>query len=118
MITKEIINAIYKKYPRRAKSIDCLDMALLFDSVGILHNINVDLEAGKIIIGSVDEKSIFRSIPLAHIHAIIPFEEWTAIVLHSSIIFLNKLSPKVSIHLKQLNPSFSDRLRSIFSKEE
>ena len=118
MITKEVINTLYKKYPKRAKSVDCLDIALLFGAGGILHNLNVDIDQSKIIIGSVDEKSIFRTIPLSHIHAIVPFEEWTAIVLHSSIIFLNKLSPKVSVHLKPLNPSFTDRLRGIFSKAE
>ncbi len=117
MITKEVIQTLYKKYPHRAKSEDCLDIALLFDSVGTLHDINVDIETGKIIIGSLDEKSIFHSIPLAHIHAIVPFEEWTAIVLHSSIIFLNKLNTKVSIHLKPLTPSFTDRLKGIFGKE-
>ncbi len=117
MITKEVIQTLYKKYPKRAKSIDCLDIALLFDSVGVLHDINVDIESGRLIIGTVDERSIFRSIPLAHIHAIVPFEEWTAIVLHSSIIFLNKKSTKVSVHLKELNPSISDRIKGLFGKD-
>ena len=118
MITKEVIQALYKKYPRRAKSVDCLDIALLFDSVGTLHDINVDIEAGRIIIGSLDQRSIFRSIPLTHIHAIVPFEEWTAIVLHSSIIFLNKKNTKVSVHLKPMKPTLVDRLRNAFSKDE
>lgn len=117
MITKEVISALYKKYPRRAKSIDNLDVALLFDTVGTLHGIHVDLENGRLVIGSMDDKSIFRSIPLAHIHAIVPFEEWVAIVLHSSIIFLNKKSTKVSVHLKPITPSFGDKLRGLFSKE-
>ena len=117
MITKEVIQTLYKKYPKRAKSVDCLDIALLFDSVGTLHDINVDLDSGKIIIGSVDDKSIFRSIPLAHIHAIVPFEEWIAIVLHSSIVFLNRKSTKVSVHLKPLTPSFADKMKGLFSKD-
>lgn len=115
MITKEVINTIYKKYPNRAKSIDSLDIALLFDSVGLLHDINVDLDANRLIIGSIDQKSIFRSIPLTHIHAIIPFDEWVGIVLHSTIIFLNRSNTKVSIHLKPATQSFGDRLRSVFS---
>lgn len=117
MITKEVIQTLYKKYPKRAKSVDCLDIALLFDACGILHDINVDIDSGKVIIGSLDEKSIFRSIPLAHIHAIVPFEEWIAIVLHSSIVFLNKKSTKVSVHLKPLSPSISDRIKGLFGKE-
>lgn len=117
MITKEVINTLYKKYSKRPKSIDCLDFALLFDTVGMIHDINIDLESGRMVIGSIDEKSIFRSIPLAHIHAIVPFEEWTAIVLHSTIIFLNRHSNKVSIHLKPLKPSITDRVRGMFAKE-
>lgn len=117
MITKEVIATLYKKYPRRAKSIDSLDVALLFDSVGQLHDIHVDLEAGRLVIGSMDDKSIFKSIPLAHIHAIVPFEEWIAIVLHSTIIFLNRLNTKVSVHLKPLTPSFADKVKGLFSKE-
>lgn len=116
MITKEVIQTLYKKYPNRAKSVDCLDIALLFDTVGVLHDIKVDIEANKLIIGSIDEKSIFRSIPLSHIHAIVPFEEWTAVVLHSTIIFLNRKNTKVSIHLKPPTRSFSDKLKGLFGR--
>lgn len=117
MITKEVISTLYKKYPRRAKSIDSLDVALLFDSVGTLHDIRVDLESGRLVIGSLDDKSIFKTIPLTHIHAIVPFEEWVAIVLHSTIIFLNKMNTKVSVHLRPITPSFTDKVRGLFSKE-
>lgn len=118
MITKEVIQTLYKKYPNRAKSVDCLDIAMLFDTVGIMHYINVDIESNKLIIGSIDEKSIFRSIPLSHIHAIVPFEEWTAIVLHSTIIFLNRKSTKVSIHLKPPTRTVADRLKGLFGRED
>ncbi len=114
MITKEVIQTLYRKYPKRAKSIDCLDIALLFDTVGTMHDIYVDMDTEKITIGSLDEKSIFRSIPLAHIHAIVPFEEWVAIVLHSSVIFLNKLNTKVSIHLKPMKPTLGQRVKGLF----
>ena len=115
MITKEVISAIYKKYPKRAKSIDCLDFAFLFDAAGLMHDINIDMETNKLIIGSIDPKSIFHSIPLNHIHAFVPFDEWVAIVLHSSIIFLNRKSPKSSIHLKPIEAGLTDRLREMFS---
>lgn len=116
MITKEVIQAIYKQYPKRAKSVDDLDFGLLFDSVGVLHDINVDFNTNRLVIGSLDSRSIFRSIPLPHIHAFVPFEEWTAIVLNASIIFLSKTSTDVQIHLKPQEVSMSDRLKSIFSK--
>lgn len=115
MITKEVISAIYKKYPKRAKSIDCLDFALLFEAAGMMHDINIDMDNNKLVIGSIDPKSVFHSVPLSNIHAFVPFDEWVAVVLHSSIIFLNRKSPKSSIHLKPIEVGFTDRLRDMFS---
>lgn len=117
MITKEVIRTLYKQYPKRPKSFDCLDMALLFDSVGVMHDISVDIDTNELIIGAIDARSLFHRIPLAHIHAIVPFEEWTAIVLHSTIIFLNKKSTKVSVHLKPPTPTVTERIKGIFSKD-
>ena len=114
MITQQVINAIYKQYPKAAKSLDCLDMPLLFDSVGTRHNISVDMDDNmnaELIIGSVDEKSPFHRLPMHHIHAIIPFEDWVAIVMHSSIIFLNKQDNRVSIHIKPMSDGLFDRIR-------
>lgn len=116
MITKEVIKTLYKQYPRRPKSVDSLDMVLLFDTVGAVHDITVDIDTNELVIGSIDSKSLFHRIPLAHIHAFVPFEEWTAIVLHSSIIFLNRKNNKVSVHLKPPTPTISERLRGIIKK--
>lgn len=116
MITKEAIQEIYRKYPKRTKNVDDLDFGLLFDTVGSMHDINVDFTTNRLVIGSLDNRSIFRSIPLGHIHAFVPFEEWTAIVLNASIIFLNRKSPEVSIHLKPQEQSVADRLRGLFGK--
>lgn len=116
MITKEVIKTLYKQYSKRPKSVDCLDMVLLFDSVGIMHDISVEIESNELVIGSIDPKSLFHRIPLTHIHAFVPFEEWTAIVLHSSIIFLNRKNTQVSIHLKPPTPGIGDRLRGLMGK--
>ena len=113
MIRKQVINTLYKKYRKLPKSPDCLDFALLFDYVVEHHNITIDLENDCLIINSLEPTSIFHRIPLSRIHAIVPFEEWVAIVLHSSIVFLNRLSPKVAVDLRNVQPSFLDRLRGI-----
>ncbi len=118
MITKEVIKNIYKKYPRRAKSVDDLDMAMLFDSVGILHDISVEIDSARLVIGSMSNNSIFHSILLKHIHAFVPFEEWIAIVLPTSIIFLNRIDHKVSIHIKPHKEPFWERIKRLFSKEQ
>ena len=50
MITKQVINTLYKKYRKLPKSPDCLDFALLFDYVAEYHNITIDLEDDCLII--------------------------------------------------------------------
>jgi hypothetical protein len=91
-------------------------MQLLFDSTKGNHNVSVDLDNNQLLIGSIDSSSPFHSIPLNRIHAIVPFEEWTAIVLHSSIIFLNRKSPKVSVHIKPRKASLWQRILETFGK--
>ena len=117
MITKQVIETLYKKYRKLPKSPDCLDFALLFDDIATHHDISVDMDTDSLVIRSLGENSPFSRIPLSRIHAIVPFEEWIAIVLHSSIIFLNRTSPKVSVHIQPPRLSFIDRLKMPFTKE-
>mgnify|MGYP000293687405 CR=1 FL=1 len=118
MITKQVIQALYKKYRKLPESPDYLDMPLLFDYAAEHHNITIDMDGpvDSLIINSIDPSSPFHRIALERIHAIVPFEEWVAIVLHSSIIFLNRKSNKVSIHIRTYKPSMLDRMRGLFSK--
>lgn len=111
MITKKVIAELYKKYDKRPKSADCLDFALLFDSVADRHNIRIDFEHDLLIINTIDAYSPFHKIPLSRIHAIVPFEEWIAIVMHSSIVFLNKKDTQVQIHIKEPKMSVVDKLQ-------
>lgn len=116
MITKEVIAQIYKKYSKLPKSPDYLDMPLLFDYAAEHHNITIDMDGpvDALVINSIERHSPFHRIPLERIHAIVPFEEWVAIVLHSSIIFLNRKNSKVSINLRAPRQSIADRIRGIF----
>lgn len=112
MITKQVIDTLYKKYAKRPKSPDYLDFGLLFDSIAEFHNVSVDMDSDELVINSIEPNSPFHKLPLSKINAIVPFEEWVAIVLHSSIIFLNKKSSKVSVHLKPPKMSILDKIRS------
>lgn len=115
MITKQVIESIYKKYKRRPKSVDMLNVGLLFDPSLEAHNIFIDDK--KLVIGSLPADSPFREIPLDRIHAILEFERHVAIVLHSSIIFLRKDGDKVDIHVNLKGPSLLDKIRmSLTSK--
>lgn len=114
MITQQVIDTLYKQYKKAPKSQDCLNMPLLFDSAAENHNISVDFDDNmnaELIIGSIDPKSPFHRMPMSHIHAIVPFEDWVAIVLHSSIIFLNKKDSRVSIHIRPLKETLMDKIR-------
>lgn len=117
MITKEVIKNIYRKYPRRAAGADDLDIAMLFETVGDIHNINIDIDSDTITIGSIDPRSPLHALPLSHVHAFVSFEQWTAIVLANTIIFLNRREPKVTIHIKPTRPTLTDRLQSFFRRK-
>lgn len=109
MITADVINAIYKQYPKRPASFDLLDFATLFEKAGEHHDILVDPEAEELIIGSIAPESPFHVIPLKNIHAFVPFENWVAIAMHSSVIFLSSKDNKVSVHLRPEKTSFWTR---------
>lgn len=117
MISKQVIQALYKKYRKAPESPDCLDIPLLFDYAAEHHNISIDMEGAvdSLVINSVDQSSPFHRIALERIHAIVPFEEWVAIVLHSAIIFLNRRSSRVSIHIQMHKPSLMDKVRALLS---
>lgn len=116
MITKQVIEALYKKYRKLPPGPDCLDMPLLFDYAARHHNVAIDMEGpmDSLVINSISPDSPFHRIALERIHAIVPFEEWVAIVMHSSIIFLNRMSNKVSVHIRMEKESLMDRLRGVF----
>ncbi|MDE7427636.1 MAG: hypothetical protein K2M79_07550 [Muribaculaceae bacterium] len=115
MVNNKVIEEIYKRYDKRPKSTDCLDFGLLFEHVAEHHDIQVDMDSNELIIRSIDPSSPFHRLPLSGIHAIIPFEEWIAIVMHSSIIFLNRQNTNVSVHLKPHKPNFWERMTNAYA---
>ena len=111
MITRQVIDEIYKKYKKPPKNADSLDMALLFENTKEVHDVYYDFDDEELIIPTIDPMSPFHRIRVKHIHAIVPFEEWVAIVLHSSIIFLNKSNTQVSIHMKPPKQTLTERIK-------
>ncbi len=110
MITKQVIDEIYKKYNKRPDSPFDLNLSLLFEDVVDQHGIVLDEE--KLVIGSIPEGALFHSIALKHIHEIVEFENCVAVVLHSSIIFLNKHDSKTYVNIRAERPSLWDRVRN------
>lgn len=109
MITKKVIEAIYKKYNKRPASPYDLNIGLLFSAEMDPHQINID--GDNITIDSISPDSPFHSIPLANIHAIVEFDRHLAIVLPTAIVFLQKESPNVNIHLNLPKASLWDKIR-------
>ncbi|MBQ9076290.1 MAG: hypothetical protein IJY31_00385 [Muribaculaceae bacterium] len=101
MITKKVIDELYRKYSKRPSCTDDLDIGVLFDNVADDHGIEIDEKS--LVINSVDAGSLFHKIELERIHAIVKFEEAVAIVLRASILFLNIGNNGVNVHVK-VNP--------------
>lgn len=114
MITRENINEIYRKYNKAPESIDELNIATLFDETAIHHDIMIDPEENTMTIGSIEPASPFHTLPLDRVNAILGFEEWNAIVMPTSIIFLNRKNQKVVIDIKNIKQSLGDRIAGIF----
>ncbi|MDE6048678.1 MAG: hypothetical protein K2G09_03170 [Paramuribaculum sp.] len=110
MVTKKVIDSLYKLCKNRPDSPDELDIALLFDDVAEKHSLQ--LNEKYLTINSLPPDSPFHRIAFKCIHGIIEFEEDIAIVLHSSIIFLSKKDSKVHIHIKESKQSFMNKIFS------
>lgn len=113
MINKDVIDSIYKKYKSRPARVSDLDLHLLFEYAIEVHEIYVD--GNDLVIGSIDPASPFNTIGLDRVHAILEFENEIAIVMHSSIIFLNKRDSGVNVHIKSDKPGILAKLRERLS---
>lgn len=112
MINNQVIQELYKKFPKRPSSPDELDIDLLFMYLMDSHDFYID-DDGNLVIQSIAPTSPFHSIPLTHIHKIVEFDDKIALVLHSSIVFLDKNDPKVHIHIRTQKPSLWNKLRGL-----
>lgn len=108
MISEKNISDLYRKYSRRPKSADQLNFALLFESVHNEHAVAVD--GTKLVIKGLDASSPFHSIPIKCIHAIVNYDDSVAIVLHSSIVFINKADECVNVHINFKERSLLQRI--------
>lgn len=114
MITKQVINTLYKKYRRKPLTTDELDFSLLFDYA--IENHGIVIDDHKLIINSISPSSPFHAIDLDRIHAIVEFDNRIAIVLPSSIIFLNKSDKSAHVYVRVEPPSLWDKIRWWFKK--
>ena len=114
MITKKMIKEVYKKYHKKTKSIDCLNVSLLFGDEMQAHDIEIIDD--NIVINSLEPSSLFHKIALSRVHGIEEFDKSVAIVLHSSMIFLKKNAKDVAVHIKPQSISIWDRIKMLFDR--
>ena len=116
MITKKVIDTLYRKYRKRPEGVEQLDIGLLFEYASEHHSIEID-EEGNLLINSIDTASPFHKLSLSRIHGITQFEDVVAIVMHSSILFLSKHDDSVNVHIKFDEPSIWEKLKWKLSKK-
>lgn len=109
MITKKVIDSIYKSCAKPPENPDDLNIELLFEKIE--NPLAISVDEGWLILHTVPESSPFHKIALKRIHCIEEFDDEIAIVLHSSIIFLDKKEGKPYIHIKEERPSAITRLK-------
>lgn len=102
MITRNNIENLYKANAVAPADVMDLGVNKLFDEVALVHDLLVDPEEGELIIGSVDAKSPLHTLKLANINGIEVLNGWTAIIMHSSIVFLNRERPVVMVDVKDV----------------
>jgi len=115
MVTKKVIQTLYRQFRKPPKSPDELNLGLIFDYA--LENHGIFIDEDNLYIGSVEPSSPFATIELKRIHEIVEFEKVLAIVLPAAIVFLNKDDSEVNIHLRleDDNPSMWQRIRTAVS---
>lgn len=117
MITKEVINNIYKQCKSsRPKSPADLNLPLLFEYA--IENHGIFFDEDNLIIESVGQSSPFYTLELSRILDILEFERHIAIVLPNAILFLNKADNGVHVHLREPSISLLDRIKNSFSSPE
>lgn len=112
MVTKKVIQTLYRQFKKPPKSPDELNLGLIFDYALENHGIFIDEE--NIYVGSIEPSSPFATIKLKRIHEIVEFEKVIAIILPAAIVFLNKENSDVHIHLRleDDNPTVWERLKN------
>lgn len=109
MIHHKTINELYRRYRRRPKDENDLHLNILAcvsGNTGVLRR-----EGNEIVFNARETCGKERRISIEHIHGIVSFERHVAIVLCASIIFVNKETGSVSVHIKEEKPSWFDRIR-------
>ncbi len=116
MITETVIYEMYKAYSRRRMS--DLD-SRLHHFVGLLSEKHKIRETDtEIFVDSLEESNFFRRFLKRSIMAVVEFDKYVAFVFRTHIIFFNRETPEINIHIRrEKKKTFWQRLfKGSFSK--
>ena len=115
MVTKEVIQDIYKQYNKPHKNIDELDIPHFLKILAPYHKLT--FTGDELIFEDMEEFNPFRRILVKNMHAILEFSRMVAFVFPNHILFLGKRSPELSVHFKpEEGIEVPDKKKSFFSR--
>lgn len=98
MVTKDVIKEIYSKYSSPPKDASSLDIPHYIELLAPHHNLS--LQGDMIVNQDMDEFNPFRQFLVRRLTAVIDFDKVVAFAFSKHIIFFDKDSANVHIHLK------------------
>ncbi len=108
MITDQVIREIYKKFKKPCKNPDDLQLDYYLDLLSAHHSFTVDKI--DILVNDMEEFNPFRRFLKRSIFTVLEFDKMVAFVFRSHILFFEKDSPKVHVHIRPEEP------KSLFSR--
>lgn len=109
MITDQVIREIYKKYKKPCKNEADLQLDYFEDILKKHHKLNTE-DKMEIIVEDLEEFNPFRRFLKRSIFTVLELDKVVAFVFRSHILFFEKDSDKVHVHIRPEEP------KSLFSK--
>lgn len=114
MITKQVIDSLYKKYRSMPKNEADRNLDVIREFAS--EHPAMDVDGSTLSLYNVDPESPFSEINLNNVHACVGFDDCLALVMHSSIIFLMKADGAPHVHIKMAPESLADKLRFLMAR--
>lgn len=94
----ELIRSLYRRFRRKSAGLDGRHLDLLCDN--IVDQNGLELDDDCIVFTTMPEDAPLRRIALDNINGVAELGPTVAIVLHSSIIFFNRLTLETTVNLR------------------
>lgn len=109
MVTEDVIQEIYSRYKKPAKNREELNLPYFFDILKKHHSFtHNDME---VVLNDLEEFNPFRRFLIRSLAAVLEFDKVIAFVFPNHILFLDKDSEDLRVHLRPEKPKgFFSRL--------